>query len=131
MMSGELPKKDSEKIKVYYDGECPVCSGVSDYFGEKDSGGEIEWCDLNSARGELEELGISRKDALKELHAVDSEGRITKGVGALANIWGKFPGWRIFARATGIPGISGLMSFGYRIFANNRTRKPSATRETK
>ena len=105
------------QITVYYDGDCSLCrvivSGVSDsknaeLFSMKDI-----------ALGNLP-TGVTREQASREVHVVDSTGRTHKNIDALFVILETYPYAKLFTWLGKIPPIKYILRTLYQFIANNR-----------
>lgn len=111
-----------EKITVYYDETCPVCTNASRHYSALDETGELDFLPLGESAERLCAAGISEAEARRAMHAVDAAGKTLSGIDALAAIWERIPAYRILARLARTPVISGIMRLSYAAFARLRQR---------
>lgn len=86
-----MPNKPVFPIKVFYDGSCFVCSTEIEHYLGLDHGGKLLAVDISTADFDPELFGISLGAFMSELHAIDTSGRIYRGVEAFWAIWQAFP----------------------------------------
>lgn len=110
-------------IIVLYDGLCGLCSKEIRYYQRIAPEGVFDWRDVARYPAAAADLGVSRVDALRELHARDAEGRDHVGVDAFILIWRQMKGWRRLAWVTALPGIRQVARFVYRKGAAWRFRR--------
>jgi predicted DCC family thiol-disulfide oxidoreductase YuxK len=106
---------DSAKRTVYYDDTCALCEGVAETL-EKDTN-----LALVGATHELPER-ISRTALMRDVHAIDEQGAIHRGIDAVIMIMRWHPRWRWFAPVVALPGVKNVGAIIYRIIATNRHR---------
>lgn len=82
---------NEKKIKVFFDGNCKVCSKEVSFYDKYDKKNKFYWIDLNSKNNDLKELGIKKSELLKSLHIQLHDGKIIKGVNAFRVIWREYP----------------------------------------
>lgn len=115
-----------EKITVYFDETCPVCTNASRHYSALDETGELDFLPLGKSAERLCAAGISEAKARQAMHAVDAAGKTLSGIDALAVIWDRIPAYRILARLARTPVISGIMRLSYALFARLRPRAKAA-----
>jgi predicted DCC family thiol-disulfide oxidoreductase YuxK len=96
-------------------------------YRSRNSGGRLIFIDISSPRFDPTPYGFSKREFLRELHAIDAEGRVYLGVDAFRAIWKAFPGSGWFGVIEGfvsLPGINYLARLSYRIFARVRKHLP-------
>ncbi len=112
---------DSEPIRVYYDGECPVCSGAVCKYADRDRAKRFEFIDINSENFDPEKEGISHVAAQKEIHVRRGD-RTWRGLDGLIVLWSELRGYGWRARIASLPIIHFILDKVYRVFAANRHR---------
>ena len=102
----------SNKTRVLYNAECPVCnfeiSHYADYSAK--SGLPIRFDDLNSAA--LADWNIDADTAARRLHVV-KDGVVYAGIPAFIVLWQDMPRYRWLARIVSLPGVHRLCAWGY------------------
>jgi predicted DCC family thiol-disulfide oxidoreductase YuxK len=114
-------------LQVFYDGACPLCSREIDHYRRQDRRGRLETVDISAPGFAPERYGIARDAFMAELHAIDREGTVYRGVAAFRAIWLAFPEktvYRFMARLVGLPLVEPLARQAYRLFARLRPHLP-------
>jgi len=114
-------------LRIYFDGACRVCASEVDHYRRRDRAGRLEPVDISAADFDPGPCGISLQAFQYELHVIDREGRVYRGVDAFRAIWLAFPEsvlFRLLATLIALPVIRPLARLGYRIFARLRPYLP-------
>ena len=109
-------------ITVFYDGDCPLCSREIKYYAKISPPGVFDWKNISSSSSELNNLNITRTQALKFLHAVDSKGKVYVGIDSFILIWQQLKPWRLLARTISLPVVHSIFKLLYILFAIIRFR---------
>ena len=111
-------------IKVYFDGNCGLCSKEINYYRKIDKKNIFEWVNIYIHDTDLEKLGITKSEALMELHALDENGKMYKGVDSFTLIWRNLSFfWSILGILVSFYPIYLTAKFAYRKFAIQRFNK--------
>jgi len=114
-------------LKVFYDGSCSVCSAGMSAYMRKEHEGRLEFVDIADPAFDPAGYGISLDDFMYQLHAIDAEGRIFRGVDAFRAVWLAFPGsrwYRLLAGLIASPPVRPPAALAYRGFARLRRYLP-------
>ncbi len=114
-------------LRVLYDGGCSVCSATVEGYGRREGGERLILIDVAAADFDPEAFGLPMADLLYELHAIDREGTLYRGVEALWAIWQAFPPGSVYGllgRLVTLPPLRPLARFGYWCFARLRRFLP-------
>jgi len=76
-----------DTIKVYFDGNCGLCSKEINYYKKIDKKNTFDWINIYNDDTDLNKFGITKPEALMELHALDKDGKMHKGVDSFILIW--------------------------------------------
>ncbi len=109
--------------RVFYDGNCPLCSREIEHYRRVAPAGAFEWLDVSRDPAPLRALGVTQAQGLKALHAQDDEGRLHAGVDAFRLIWRHLKRWRWLAMLADLPIIRQVLGAAYRAFAAWRFRR--------
>ena len=90
---------DQEKMKVFYDGSCPICTREIAFYQERTGADQIDWIDTHAIKDDVVYPGISREQALAKFHIVTPDGKILQGGTAFAGLWRTLPAFRILGWA--------------------------------
>ncbi len=127
--SRSIDNLPSWKIKMLYDGECPLCLREVNFLREKDAGrGLVKFVDIADDRYNPQENGnIDYETAMGKIHAILSDGSIIKNVEVFRRVYEILGmGW-IYA-PTSLPVIGFIVDKLYDIWASLRlflTGRPS------
>ncbi|PSR17157.1 thiol-disulfide oxidoreductase [filamentous cyanobacterium CCP3] len=127
--SAEAPNATPWKIKLLYDGDCPLCLREVNFLQKKDGGrGLVAFTDIAAADySPADNGGVDFATAMGRIHAVKPDGTVIKNVEVFRQVYAALGiGW-IYA-PTGWPIVSPLVDWIYGIWANWRlavTGRPS------
>ena len=109
-----------EMIKVFFDGKCGLCSKEINHYRDIAKGEDFLWEDVASDPSPLTKLRVTQQDALRRLHAQDSEVR-TSGR-CISFIKQHLPHFKrvALARFVKLPLIFQISEFLYNRFADYR-----------
>ena len=116
------------KLILLFDGGCPLCLREVKFLRSRDKLENISFVDIDSSNYEPDlYLGISYKDAMGRIHAINKSGEILKDVAVFREAYRLVGlGW-IYA-PTRLPILGSLIDQIYKIWAKWRlplTRRPS------
>jgi predicted DCC family thiol-disulfide oxidoreductase YuxK len=114
-------------LRVFYDGACAVCADEIEHYRRKDQAGRLVPVDISAADFDPQPYGITLSGFMFELHVIDREGTIYRGVDAFWAIWQAFPASPLFGllgTLVTLPLLRPLARFGYRSFARLRPYLP-------
>ena len=104
------------KTKIYYDGQCAMCTAVMSRVRASEKRGEFQLCDMHADPA----LPFDKAAVAREMHLVDAEGRVYRGAAAILEILGRYPRWAFVAGIGRSPLVRPLLPLGYAIVAANR-----------
>ena len=111
-------------IKVYFDGNCGLCSKEINYYSKIGKKKIFEWVNIYTHDTDLKKLGITKSEALMELHALDENGKMYKGLDSFLLIWKNLSFfWSILSILVSFYPIYITAKFAYRKFAIQRFNK--------
>jgi predicted DCC family thiol-disulfide oxidoreductase YuxK len=96
-------------------------------FRGKEHGGRLLFVDIGAPGFDPAPFGITLDAFMFEMHCIDREGRVFRGVEAFRAIWLAFPDsplYRLLARLVDLPVVNSLARLIYRIVARNRKYLP-------
>jgi predicted DCC family thiol-disulfide oxidoreductase YuxK len=109
------------KIKLLYDGDCPLCMREVAFLRRRDAGrGLIAFVDIADPDYDAAtNAGIDFVTAMREIHAITADGQVIRGVEVFRQVYavlglGWVYGW------TRLPGIRRLANWLYRLWAERR-----------
>jgi predicted DCC family thiol-disulfide oxidoreductase YuxK len=98
---------------VFYDDACEMCEKAATKIRA-----DID-LDTVGISGELPDV-IDKKELTEEVHAMDEEGNVYKGIDAVIMIMRWHPWWRWFAPLVALPGVRHAAAAVYRFVAHHR-----------
>lgn len=90
------PNKPVFPLRVFYDGSCSVCAAEIKHYLGQEHGGKLLAVDISAPGFAPEPFGLSLAACMDELHAIDSRGRVYRGVEAFWAIWQAFPAVAVY-----------------------------------
>tara|TARA_A100001011_G_C13661514_1_gene575822 strand:- start:6 stop:368 length:363 start_codon:yes stop_codon:yes gene_type:complete len=111
------------KIYVFYDGKCGICSKEINYYKRLDVKNVFDWVDITTDRKKLEIYNISYNESLMFLHLIDRKGQVQIGVDAFLIIWNEFKYWKTVGLMMRIQPIKSVLKILYKLWAKKRYSK--------
>jgi len=115
------PLPAGKTIEVFYDGECPLCMREIRMLMRKDRHARIVFTDIASPTFSAETYGTTYPALMARIRGRVPDGTWIEGVEVFRRLYTAI-GFRWIVALTRVPGISHLLSLGYRVFAANRLR---------
>lgn len=115
-----------QKLNIYFDGACPLCSREINHYRKKDSENKLNFIDISSSSFDAKAEGLDEKEANKYFHVKTPEGELLTGVPAFAAIWDTLGMWSVLSRFSKSFIGSNLMGLGYSVFAELRPYLPKS-----
>ena len=116
----------SEKLTVFFDGGCPLCSREITHYRRIEEPGRIRWVDITRDREALRDHGLEETDAMASFHVRSADGRWHTGAEAFIALWQHLPRYRWLANACEALRLRRPMNAVYRRFARWRFAKRCA-----
>ncbi len=115
------------KLTLLYDGGCPLCLREVEFLRTRDAYGNISFIDIDPPNYQPDLFsGISYKDAMGRIHAINESGEILKDVTVFREAYRLIGlGW-IYA-PTRLPILRSLIDLVYKLWTQYRlplTRRP-------
>lgn len=110
-------------ITIFYDGACGLCSKEINYYRRIAPDSVFDWQDVTISTAKLDKHGIQLADALMQLHAIDSQGRMHKGVDAFILMWKQIGQWKWLASLVALPAVKQLAHVLYGHFCRWRFKR--------
>lgn|GEM_PF-1065168 len=107
-------------IEVLYNGVCPVCrAGACDLERRAAAArAGVIFTDVAAHPDALARAGVSLDDVRLKLHAITPDGRVLRGMPAVAIAWAATPPYRTLGRLTQAPSFSWLAAALYHLTAH-------------
>ena len=115
------------RIRVLYDGDCPLCSREIRFLERRDRGrGRIQFEDIAGPTFDPGAYGLEAREVMKRIHGVLPDGTVVAGMEVFRRAYAAVGlGWLM--APTRWPGLRRLADLTYRIFARNRLRLTGRT----
>lgn len=110
-----------KSVEVFYDGACPLCMREIRMLMRKDRDAKIEFTDIAAPAFDPTSVGTTMTELMAKIKGRRPDGSWIEGVEVFRQLYTAI-GWGRVVAITRIPGISHLLSLGYRWFAKNRLR---------
>ncbi|HBG05544.1 MAG: thiol-disulfide oxidoreductase [Geobacteraceae bacterium GWC2_58_44] len=126
-----MPEAPAFPLQVFYDGSCSVCASEMEIYRRKEHGGRLIFVDISGSDFDPAPHGIALEAFMHEMHVIDRQGRLYRGVEAFRAIWHAFPTstwYRFIGALVAFPGLNLLARLGYRGFARIRRYLPKSHR---
>lgn len=112
------------KLKLLYDGLCPVCAWEMRQLARRDRDGRLAFEDIAADGFDPAAYGATIDDLVHVMHAVTPDGRLLRGPEVFIAAY-RLVGLRWLAAALSFRPTRPLVNLGYRIFARIRPRLSS------
>ena len=112
--------KYTSQLTVYYDGSCPLCSREIGWYQKQKGGDTISWLDVSESTSEWVSPQLSTCDALRRLHVKKVDGTFVSGAAAFSALWLELPRFKMLGLFIGLPFMSSIAEFTYRLFLKIR-----------
>lgn len=122
-----MPDSSAYPLRIFFDGSCSVCAAEMAAYRRKAEVGRLEFIDISAPGFDPTPYGISRAAFMHELHAIDRENRVYRGVAAFVAIWRTFPPstrYGLLGTLVTLPGVHPLARLAYWCFARIRKFLP-------
>ena len=122
-----MVNKPDFPLRVFYDGSCVVCATEIEHYMRKECGGNLVAIDISDPEFDPTPYGITLDAFMYELHAVDRDGVVYRGIAAFQAIWHAFPSSSLYGAMSiliALPLVNRAARFCYRLFARIRPYLP-------
>jgi predicted DCC family thiol-disulfide oxidoreductase YuxK len=108
-------------FEVFYDGDCPLCTREIRMLMRKTPAGRVRFTNIAAPNFDAASLDLTYDDLMAKIHGRMPDGQIVVGPEVFRQLYAAI-GWKRLVAMSRWPGISDLVSLGYRLFAANRLR---------
>lgn len=110
-------KNDKQKITVFYDGMCPMCSAIMNTIEGSSKEDDFDLRNMHTA--ELPSF-LNKAAIDKEIHVIGKDGKTYKNAEAILKILEAYPRLKPLAHIGKLPVIKSILPIGYNFVAANR-----------
>jgi predicted DCC family thiol-disulfide oxidoreductase YuxK len=114
----------SEKLNVYFDGLCHLCSREINHYRSMKGAENINFIDITSPNFDATQEGLDPIEIHKNMHVRDRQGRLHLGVDAFIWIWNELPALRFLVPIARVAPIHLVLKICYSVFAKVRPLLP-------
>jgi predicted DCC family thiol-disulfide oxidoreductase YuxK len=111
----------NQRIEVFFDGACPICSREMAMVRKLDRNNEIACMDIAARDFDASDFGLDADALNRQIHGRLGDGRIVTGVEVFRQLYGIL-GFRRLVALSRRPWIAGLLDRCYATFAKYRRR---------
>ena len=122
-----MPEIPSYPLEIFFDGSCSVCAAEMEVYRGKEHGGRLRFVDISAPGFDPAPYGITLDAFMHEMHAIDRDNRVYRGVDAFRAIWQAFPAssrYGLLGALVTLPGVHLLARGAYWCFARLRKYLP-------
>jgi predicted DCC family thiol-disulfide oxidoreductase YuxK len=105
------------KLKLFYDGECPLCHREVKHYVKIDKRDVLIPVNIKDPEFKAEDYGLNEKEINDRMHAIDDEGNVFIGIDTFTEIWDRLPRWNLLSPMVTNRLVRPLADWGYDIFA--------------
>jgi len=78
-------------LKVYFDGECPLCRREIDFYRKRSRGEKITWINIEDGTFDGSTIGLTKKILKARFHVVKDDTTVFSGGYAFLQLWSFIP----------------------------------------
>ena len=108
-----------KKLRVFFDGGCPMCRKEISVYRIADKTNAIEWVDVSDPQV-TNSLPLPRQALLARFHVQRPDGELVSGARGFIALWRELPKWRRLGFICSTTGLPGLLELAYRGFLEIR-----------
>ena len=116
--------KKEQKLKIYFDGLCVVCSREIEHYRHQAGSGQIDFVDICAPNFDAVKEGVDPFKIHKDMHAKTPDGKLVTRVQAFIEIWQRLPRYQWLARLAKRRYIRPGLELGYSAFTQVRPFLP-------
>ena len=112
----------SKSLTVFFDGSCPICSKVINFYKMRAGADKLSWVDVSDEEIPIPIQTRSREELMARFHVLSSSGELVSGGAAFAELWASLPAFKIFGKFFKLPILRFLIDVGYDMFLTLRPK---------
>lgn len=121
-------KIQKQKVQVYFDGLCHLCSREIEHYKKCAGSDAIGFIDITSDDFDAEQEKLDPQTIHRSLHVRKSNGTVVSGVDAFIEIWTQLPAYGWLAKIIQWKPVRWMADVGYVVFAKVRPWLPRRKR---
>ena len=86
------------RLKVFYDGQCPLCSREITFYKLQEGANEVDWVDIFNSSAREFPKGLIRTNALKRFYVLSPDGELVSGGNGFVLLWLALPRFSVLGR---------------------------------
>ena len=102
--------------KVFFDGQCPLCSREIDFYQQQKGANYIDWVDVTKADPDKLPSDLTQESALARFHVVTANGKLVSGGRAFSCLWLSLPKFKWAGQLFSIRLLASILEIAYRAF---------------
>ena len=106
----------SEKIRVFFDGQCPLCSREIAYYQRQKGAADIDWVDVCKSSESDFPTGLTAANALKRFHVTGPNGNLVSGGKGFVLLWTALPKFYFLGNLFNNKYTGWILDFSYNFF---------------
>jgi predicted DCC family thiol-disulfide oxidoreductase YuxK len=111
----DLNQNTPPKVRVFYDGSCPLCLVEIGHYKRADSNGALRLIDVSSDDF-IGDAQITQQAAMARFHVRLADDRQLSGAHGFVEVWKVIPSWIWLAKLANIPGVLPVLELFYTFF---------------
>ena len=124
-----MPDRPTYPLQIFFDGSCTVCAAEMAVYQRKEHGGRLQFVDISAPEFNPAPYGITLQAFMYEMHAIDRDNHLYRGVDAFRAIWQAFGAstrYGLLGVLVALPGVHLLARLAYWSFARSRKFLPKS-----
>ena len=119
---------EKQKLSVFYDGGCVLCSKEMDIYIKKDVDDRIDFIDIDAPGFDATQYGLDKDAVHERFHVITKEGTVVVGVDAFKEIWQTLGSFKLLQSLSDTKAGGSVLKLGYRFFVKVRPYLPRKQR---
>ncbi|MEM6596459.1 MAG: DUF393 domain-containing protein [Pseudomonadota bacterium] len=115
MAEPAVAQAEDDKMVVYFDGSCPVCTAEINHYAKRVEPGKVHFEDVSQSGAETGS-DLDQAQAMARFHVRMPDGALVSGAAGFAALWRQTPGWRWLGALARVPGVTPALELLYRGF---------------
>ena len=122
MVLDKKPNSDDSRLKVFFDGSCPLCRREIKFYQRLTGSINCHWIDASTMNADEMPSSFTREGLLNRFHVEHPTEGLLSGALAFGMLWREVFGWRWIYTIVKIPIVTLVCELVYRGFLPLRKR---------